>query len=258
MFYLSLILAMLVTPATVHIFTTYITDLRLDPTVELRTWQPAYVSPIAFYGGFVPTLIVAAYCGLRRAGISDVATAIRAVLFSLLNGQYLGMAGVILGPIVATAWANVREEKRSEISAPSLREHIVLGAAALAAAFAVTLSAEMRSVSLTYGEEEKSIYQIARSGRAYRLFCADASWCNYALGDARVRVFMDGRPGYPSAVRNDMRVLARVEPGWRKILDARQINAVVTPGTRLASLLSLLPDWRCEASEKIWTCERKR
>lgn len=85
-FYLSPLLAAgIAVPAAIRIFTHYIAYLHLDPTIELQEWRSAYVTPLAFYGGFVPALIVAACCGFRRAGISDSVTAVGAIFLVLLE-----------------------------------------------------------------------------------------------------------------------------------------------------------------------------
>jgi hypothetical protein len=261
-FYLAPAFVCLSAPATIRIFTHYIAYLHLDPTLELQEWRAVDVSALSFYGGFVPALIVAACCGLRRAGISDSVTAIGAILFALIHARYLGAAGIVLGPIAATAWAKVGEEKGRERMAPRDAWHSALVVASItfiAAAF-VGVYADVDKIALISSKGEHEIDQLVRDGRPHRLFCVNASWCNYAVlvGSSNVRVFMDGRLGYPKQVIDDMQTFVFVEKGWHKKFDAQQITDVLSPGTRLASLLALLPDWNCASSpEKIWACERK-
>jgi hypothetical protein len=119
--------------------------------------------------------------------------------------------------------------------------------------------ADKHRISLVGGDGDQAIAAM-HDGHEHRLFCADATWCDYALffGAAEIRVFMDGREGYPQQIIDDTRALVHTETGWRKKLDAWNITDVITPGTRLASLLSLLPNWKClSPSEKVWACERK-
>jgi len=261
-FYLSPIVACLAAPGAIRIFTHYLPYLHLDPTLEVQEWRAANVSALSFYGGFVPALIVAACCGLRRAGLSDMLTAIGAILLVLLNARYLGVAGVVLGPIVATAWGNVREEMGHEpwASLDSHKSALAVAAITFIAAALVGFYADVHRIALINGKGEHRIDQLAQDGRPHRLFCADASWCNYAVwvGSSNIRVFMDGRLGYPRQESDDVRAFVRAERDWRKKFDALHITDVITPGTRLASLLALLPDWTCASSpDKVWACERK-
>jgi hypothetical protein len=69
---------------------------------------------------------------------------------------------------------------------------------------------------------------------------------------------MDGRyADYPSEIVRDERAIVRVQTAWRRKLDDWKIDAVMTSPAELASLLSLLPDWKCvRASTKVWTFVR--
>lgn len=262
LFYLSPTFACLAAPAAIRIFTHYITYLHLDPTIELQEWRASNLNMLSFYCGFVPALIVAACCGLRRAGISDSVSATGAIILALINARYLGAAGIVLGPIVATAWANVRDEMGRERPATldSRKSALAVASITFIAAALVGFYADAHKIALIRSKGEQRIDQLVQDGRPHRLFCSDPSWCNYAVwaGSSNIRVFMDGRLGYPQQIRNDTQTFVFVGREWRKKFNARDITDVISPGTRLVNLLALLPDWTCAPSpEKEWACERK-
>lgn len=61
-----------------------------------------------------------------------------------------------------------------------------------------------------------------------RVFCADFAWCGLALGNPRVRVFLDGRADpYPLAVWTDFDTITRLRPSWREVLARYDVDTIV-------------------------------
>jgi hypothetical protein len=261
-FYCACIATILLTPAGVHVFTHYIGYLHLASTNDLLVWQPAYVSPYAFYFGFLPALIIVACFGLYRAGASDIVITFGAILLSLQDGRYLGVAGIAMGPIIAKAMSETNGTQKINFSYLSLQFRMkIVCLAGLLALSAYLISYLEKSEIMQGNMLSKSIVDnLVTDGKKHRLLCADDRWCNYAvMREARtVRVFTDGREqAYPDRILEDARIIVRVKPGWREKIDAWKISDVMTTEARLVSLLSLLPHWHCSSyPENMWTCEK--
>jgi hypothetical protein len=262
-YYLSFLVAISMTPATMHVFSGYVAYLHLNPTTELHVWEPGYMNPVAFYGAFIPTLILTAWCGLRYAGLPDAAAAIGAMMLVLLNGKYLGIFGFVTGPIVASALTKIREEKAFHASRVTRDNRPVLLLFSLFAAISAVGFTKIRGTQLMQGEGERAkvIDRLAADGREHRLLCTDERWCDYALmrDASNLRVFADSRmQAYPLDVRGDMLTFARAAPAWRKDIERWNIDAVMTGRMRLGGFLSSSPDWRCsDVSEDTLFCERR-
>jgi hypothetical protein len=262
-FYCACIAAILLTPAGVHVFTHYIGYLHLDSTKDLLVWSPAYVSPHAFYFGFLPALIIAAYAGLYRAGASDIAIACGAILLSLQDGRYLGASGIAMGPIIAKALSAANGTRTMHFPCLSSRFRMGIVCISIVVSLSACLVSSVEKTQIMQGSTlPKSIVDhLVTDGKEHRLLCADDRWCNYALmrGARTVRVFTDGREqAYPDRILEDARIIVRVKPTWRAKIDTWKISDVMTSEPRLVSLLSLLPDWRCSSyPENMWTCKRR-
>jgi hypothetical protein len=74
------------------------------------------------------------------------------------------------------------------------------------------------------------------------------------------RVFLDDRVDmYPEAVVEDFLVLLRGRPGWREVLERREVDVVVWEANQpLASLLADDPAWRTVYADGTWivACHR--
>jgi hypothetical protein len=95
-----------------------------------------------------------------------------------------------------------------------------------------------------------------------RVLCADFAWCGLLVGNPHDRVFLDGRADpYPNKVWDDFLEIAKVGPGWRRELDAYEVDAVVV--NRDGPLDQALLDargWRAAFADKqyrLWLRARK-
>jgi len=89
------------------------------------------------------------------------------------------------------------------------------------------------------------------------VFCTDFAWCSALLGQARDRVFLDGRADpYPPAVWDDYSTIVRLKPQWRARLRARGVDLVlVARAMPLEQVLAGSPDWSAVYSDptyRIW------
>ncbi len=288
---------LLATPAGARLLTHATAYLRVDGMNDISTWQPMRVSPVAFIAGFLPATILAGWIGLLRAGKGDVGVTLCALLLAQMNGYYLGVAGIIVGPIIATALerflqGEVKPELPESVQ-PALPTKPAKGTKALKAAKQAALEAArvssrrmcadaawcagllflpaLLALSIAHArgvqamddarDSEAAAQALLSDGHPHRVYCANPDWCNAVLshGKSSVRVFLDGRRvDYPDEVRHASDVIAFMDPNWRDLLEKWKIDAIEAPNSGLGELLTVLPGWRCVySSDRIRLFERQ-
>jgi hypothetical protein len=265
--YVLPVAAIMGTPGFLDVFKRYGDYLHLHMGTSLQTPEAAHVGTADLYYGFIPTILLTAWIGLRRSGLSDTLTALAAIVLVLINGEYLDMAGVVLGPIVATSLFRVYSHEWARVSKNFLKiaenTYVFCGVICITALLCACITGlRGKMVMDSQREQMKAIDRLAADGKEHRLFCATTSWCNDVLfRDAKnVKIFLDGRSlSYPQKIYEDAYDIVQIDPSWHKKIDAWRITDVLTARNRLASMLELLPNWRCVSyAKKISACERER
>jgi hypothetical protein len=245
-------LATLATPSLAafpaHAFAALRIDRAFDGIVALH---PIDTAPTAYRIGF--TAIVLAFLAFgtgARLCVRDATLVVGGALYALANGAGLGIFGVLAAPVLA----------RAAYDALGLRAHrdgdlgISDGAGATAAvALALVLASAFapRADAALANQPYALAQRVPRSGAPHHFACADVDWCDYvaATGPPGTTVLLDGRLDRASAADvAAQRTFSHASHGWRALLDARRIDAVLVRHDRaIATLLALRGDWRSVA-----------
>ncbi|HEY0798648.1 MAG TPA: hypothetical protein VGD50_05830 [Candidatus Baltobacteraceae bacterium] len=244
----AMAVAIVLTPAGIQPYIQAMSYLGFDPATAPAPWEPVRVNPVAFFVGFIPMIIFCAWIGLRRTGrAADVILALTALLLALLHGEYLGIAGVVVAPVMAVALESATQRRGANEALAAVSAGAVLCAAVFALLTGIACSVRGTQVLDSAHDQVAAIDRLAADGQAHHLYCVNPVWCVYALLRAphSLAVFTDTRSdAYPPSVREDAAHIAAENVGWKRTLELRKIDAVLAPNGALSSLLTLLPQWQ--------------
>jgi hypothetical protein len=227
------------------------------PFHDLLEWYPAELSldPRTYSGRFV-WMAIAAAGGLVRGRRQPfwIALALVTAAMALSARRFIPLFALCAAPLAALGIATALSALHRRLPPPRARWH-ELAAGAVALLVALLLWSDVRFVSRplqrwTRGESfpAGAVATLAALEPAPRHLFNAYGWGGYvALNAPGVPIFVDGRAGtvYGDELARHYLALAEARPGWRKLLRAHAVDAVlVEPGSPLAQALrSVQPRW---------------
>ena len=207
----------------------YATALVRSPVKDfIREWQPASFSDASFVWGALPllagTAVFASFEGRRSPQrLCAVALALALLLAAARN---IPLFALIVAPYAALGFTRVLRLAGGARSGLEPR----LGTVAAACVFGVAGAGAVRMWRAPAAPAGGSalIARLAALPGPHRLLCQDYAWCGAAVGDARIRVFLDGRADpYPLRVWEAAFRIAHCSAGWQQALQAYRVDAIV-------------------------------
>jgi hypothetical protein len=235
------------------------------PFRDLIEWYPAQLSlDPRTYGGRFAWLAIAAAAGLWRARREPfwIALALVTAAMALAARRFIPLFAVCAAPVAALGIAAALSALRRRLPAPRSRWTPV---AAAVAAWGVALLlwggvrfAPQPLLRWTRGDSfpAGAVAALARlEPRPTRLF-QSYTWGGFVLLHAPgIPIFIDGRAGtvYPDGLARRYLALAEARPGWRRMLRAHAVDAVlVEPSSPLLPVLQRLrPAWRVAYADPL-------
>jgi hypothetical protein len=223
---------------------------RLDrDLLRIVPLAPDVLAPIGYRTAFFAIVMGGAALGFSQRRAVDGLLLAAGVVLTMIDGAYLPLLGILAAPILAASLQAVLPQSITDW-APREARRITAGAIALVAAFGIGFNLHVDALSQRMAPQSL-IERLAADGRPHSVYCSFAEWCDYAIGNGNLRVWMDGRVERASFETRDMqRIVARVEPGWSERLRRSGIDAIVVRHTdALATLLGMSRDWASLAGD---------
>jgi len=226
--------------------------LRVDRTYDgIVALHPIDSAPTAYRIGFTAAVFAFLAFGTgARLRVRDALLVAGGALYALANGAGLGIFGVLAAPVLAGAARDALGLQTVREDEGRAGEAAVVTVAML---FAIVLAGAVAPrADAALAERPYALAQHApRSGSPHRFACANVDWCDYAVatGPPGTTALLDGRLDRASAADIEaQRTFSHASHGWRALLDARRVDAVLVRRDRaIATLLALRGDWRAVA-----------
>lgn len=224
----------------------------------ISEWKVTDLDDLSFAFGALPLLLIGTIYGVRRAGRWSELLILGAFTFLLLSAaRNVGLFGLVALPLVAPALSRSVGFFAAPAPGPPTRADrmAAFGLPAVALGLAAVVAVELvRTAPPPTGLANAPLAALAALPGEHRVLCADFAWCGLAVGEPRVRVFLDGRADpYPPAVWSDFAQIVRVAGDWREILARRDVDAVVVKtGASLDQALALERGWRAAYADKTY------
>ena len=212
----------------------------------IREWQPASVADVSFAWGALPLLAGVAVWAVsdgRRAPQRLCAAAVGLALL-LAAARNIPLFALIVAPYAALGYTRVLRRLGAADAAP--RPQLAVAAALCMVMLAAVVSVRMWCAPVRPVASTALIARLAALPASHRLLCQDYAWCGAAVGEARIRVFLDGRADpYPLPVWDAAFRIAHRNAGWQQALRSYRVDAIIADDdTKLGAALRRSDRWR--------------